>query len=141
MRREEETVLTRLVAAAAVFVSAAIHLGLWFDGYREVEVIGPAFMVNAVAGVVIGVLLLTWRHWAPLLLAVGFGAATLGASIISATVGLFGFHERWAGVYVWAAAVSEVLAILAGIVAARREGYLSHRQARQGVRSGHRGTD
>lgn len=134
--------ITRLVAAAAVVVSAGIHFWLWFDeGYRELEVVGPAFMVNAVAGVVIAVLLLTWRHWAPLLLTAGFGAATLGAFIVSTTVGLFGVNEQWAGGYQWAAAVSEVLAILAGIVAARREGYLSRSQGRPEARSGRRGTD
>ena len=32
----------------------------------------PAFMVNAIAGTIIAVLLVTWRHWIPFLLAVGF---------------------------------------------------------------------
>ena len=50
-------------------------------------------MLNAVAAVVIAALLLWWRHWVPLLLAIGFGASTLGAFVISATVGLFGVHE------------------------------------------------
>ncbi len=133
--------LTRLVAAVAVLVSAAIHLWLWFDGYRDIEVIGPAFMLNAVAGVVIAVLLLVWRHWAPLLLAVGFGAATLGAFVTSTTVGLFGVNERWTGGYVWAAAVSEAVAIVAGIVAVWREGYLTRKQGRPEVRSGQSSTD
>ena len=39
----------RLLAAAAVLVSAAVHLYLWFEGYREVDVIGPAFLLNVVA--------------------------------------------------------------------------------------------
>ena len=86
---------TRGVAAAAVFISAVVHASLWFDGYRDVAVIGPAFMLNAVGGVVIAILLLRWRSWVPLLLAVGFGAATLGAFAFSVTVGLFG-ELRWA---------------------------------------------
>lgn len=139
--REEETVLTRLVAAAAVLVSAAIHLWLWFDGYRDIEVIGPSFMLNAVAGVVIAVLLLVWRHWAPLLLAVGFGAATLGAFVTSTTVGLFGVNESWSGGYQLAAAVSEAVAIVAGIVAVWREGYLGRGQESPEVRSGRSSTD
>lgn len=127
--------ITRLIAAVAVLVSAVVHLWLWFDGFREIEVIGPAFMVNAVAGVVIAVLLLAWRHWIPLLLAVGFGATTLGSFIISATVGLFGVNERWTGGFVWTAFVAEVVAILAGLVAARSEGYLSRGRTRQGTRT------
>ena len=116
---------SRAVAAAAVFVSAVLHAILWFDGYRDVEVIGGAFLVNAVSGVVIAILLLRWMNWVPLLLAVGFGAATLGAFILSATVGLFGFDETGGGVSQWIAAASEVVAIVAGVAGARGEGYLS----------------
>ena len=104
----------RMLAAAAVWVSAAIHLRLWFDGFRDQHMIGPAFMLNAVAGAVIGVLLLTWQHWVPPFLAVGFGVATLGAFVTSATVGLYGVHEVWSGSYVLGAAAAEVVAILAG---------------------------
>jgi hypothetical protein len=118
---------TRVVAAAAVFVSAVVHAILWFDGYRDVDVIGTAFMLNAVGGVVIAILLLSWRNWVPLLLAVGFGAATLGAFALSVTVGLFGFQESLGGVSQWIAAASEVVAIVAGIACARSEGYLAAR--------------
>jgi hypothetical protein len=103
----------RMLAAAGVLVSAAIHLHLWFDVFRHTDVIGPAFMLNAVGGAIIAVLLVTWRHWIPLLLAVGFGASTLGAFIIASTVGLFGVHEHWTGWEVWTAAASEVIAIAA----------------------------
>ena len=121
----------RLVAAAAVLVSGAVHLQMWFDGVRD-QSVGPAFMVNSIAGPVIAVLLLTWRHWFPLLMAVGFGASTLGAFIIAATAGLYGVHTHWEGVRVWMAAASEVVAILAGLFAAWREGYLSRDQLQHG---------
>jgi hypothetical protein len=122
-RLEKENAMTlRILAAVGVLVSAAVHLKLWWaDGYRDIAVIGPSFMLNAVAGVVIAVLLIVWRHWVPLALAIGFGAATLGAFIISATVGLFGVHETWTGVWVLTAAASEVLAIVAGGLALRSE--------------------
>lgn len=107
----------RLLAAAGVLVSGAVHLWLWFDGFRAISVIGAAFMVNAVAAVVITALLLLWSHWVPLLLATGFGASTLAAFVISATVGLFGVHERWTGGAVLTAAFSELLAIGASIAA------------------------
>lgn len=118
----------RVVAAAAVFISALVHAGLWFAGYRDVAVIGAAFLLNAVAGVVIAVLLLRWRSRVPLFLAVGFGAATLGAFVLTVTVGLFGFRESFGGLSQWIAAVSEVVAIVAGVAGTRGEGHLSGRR-------------
>lgn len=111
----------RVLAAAGVLVSAAVHLKLWLDGFRDISVIGPAFLLNAVGGLVIAVLLVTWRHWIPLVLALGFGISTLGAYLISATVGLFGVHEVWTGVWVVTAEVSEVLAIVTSVLALRKE--------------------
>jgi hypothetical protein len=106
--------VTRVLAALAVLVSAGVHLYLWDDGYKDLDKIGPAFLLNAAGGVVIAVLLLAWSHWIPAFLALGFGVSTLGAFIISTTVGLFGLQESWAGWYVWTAAGSEVAAILLG---------------------------
>lgn len=111
----------RVLAAAGVLVSAAVHLKLWLDGFRDIPVIGPAFLLNAVGGLVIAVLLVTWRHWIPLVLALGFGISTLGAYLISATVGLFGVHEVWTGVWVITAEVSEVVAIVTSVLALRKE--------------------
>ena len=121
-RAADNAVKLRMLAAAAVLVSAAIHLYLWFDVFRHTDVVGPAFMVNAIGGTIIAVLLVTWRHWIPLVLAVGFGVATLGAFIIAATVGLYGVHEHWTGWEVWTAAAAEVVAIVAaGTVLLLRE--------------------
>jgi len=103
----------RVLAAVAVLVSAGVHLKLWFDGVRD-QSVGPAFLLNAVGGLVIAVLLVTWRHWVPALLAVGFGVSTIGAFTIAATVGLFGVHEVWTGAYVWTALISEAVAVVAG---------------------------
>jgi hypothetical protein len=106
----------RIVAALAVLVSAYVHLKLWFDGMRDLHVVGPSFMLNAIGGAVIVVLLLAWRHWLPALLAFGFGVATLGAFTIATTAGLFGVHEHWEGGYVWAAAIAEAVAIVTGAI-------------------------
>lgn len=111
----------RLVVAIAVLVSAAVHLWLWFDGFRVLDVIGPAFTVNAVAGVIIAGALLAWRHWLPLLAAVGFGAATFGAFLVSTTVGLFGVREPFFALWPLVANTSEIVAVVAGVVALLRE--------------------
>lgn len=104
----------RVLAAAAVLVSALVHLYLWQDGMKDADVVGPAFLLNAVAGVGIAALLLAWRHWLPPLLAIGFGLSTLTAFVLTATVGLFGVEEGWTGWAVWTAFVAEVVAVLAG---------------------------
>jgi hypothetical protein len=123
MDGSESAMALRVVAAVAALVSAAVHLWLWFEGVRHQDVIGPAFMVNAVAGVVIAALLVGWRHWLPLLLVVGFGASTLGAFLVAWTVGLFGVHTSWEGWEELVAAGAEVVAIVAGLWAAYTEGW------------------
>ncbi|HET7801995.1 MAG TPA: hypothetical protein VFL38_16340 [Humibacillus xanthopallidus] len=105
----------RIVGAVALVVSAAVHLYLWFDGVRH-QSVGPMFLVNVVAGVVIAVLLLRWEHWVPAFLTLGFGLATLGAFTIASTVGLLGVHTVWAGGSVWTAAAAEVVCIVVGAV-------------------------
>ena len=104
----------RIVTSVAAVVSAAVHLRLWLGGVRDTDVVGPAFLVNAVAGIVIAVLVLTWRHWLAAFLVAGFGASTLAAFVASATVGLFGVHEHWTGGYVLAAAAAEVVCVVGG---------------------------
>lgn len=107
----------RVIGALAALVTAAVHAWEWFfNGYGDPALVSPfvgtAFLVNAVAGVVIAVLLLRWRHWLPLFLLFGLGVTTLGGFVTAATVGLFGVHETWTGFAVWAAAVAEVVAIV-----------------------------
>lgn len=127
---------TRLIGALAAVVSAVVHLYLWLDGVKDQGTVGALFVVNVVAGVVIAVLLVRWRHWIPLFLLAGFGAATLGAFLISATVGLFGIQTDWSW-YAWVAAVAEVAAILCGVYAALDEGYLAQLGARRSIRHQH----
>jgi hypothetical protein len=111
----------RWVAAAGVLVSGVVHLVLWFDGFRDIAWIGPLFLLNAAAGVVIAGLLLLWRSWPPPALAVGFGASTLGAFLLSATVGLLGVHEIFLGTWQITAGVAEVVAVVAGLAVLLRE--------------------
>jgi hypothetical protein len=104
----------RIVAAVAVLASVGVHLKLWFDGMKDVHVIGPLFLLNVLGGLVIAVLLVRWTHWVPPVLAICFGASTLGAFTLASTIGLFGDHESWSGSYVYVAAVVELVAIVTG---------------------------
>ena len=110
--------LLRALLSACVMLSAVVHLDLWANGMNTLDVVGPAFLLNGVGGLVLGVLVLVWRHWLPLLGAIGFGVATLTAFLISTTSsGFFGVHEQWVGVPVWLSAISEVGAIVLGVAA------------------------
>ncbi len=106
----------RYITASAVLVSAVVHFELWWrQGYQDIDVIGPLFLLNAIGGLAIAVTLVVWRHWLPALGAVGFGVATLGGFILSTTVGLFDVHETWSGGPQIVAAISEAVAILGGL--------------------------
>lgn len=114
--------MIRIVAALAVLVSGYVHFHLWNDGFKHQHVVGPLFLVNVIAAVVIAILLLTWRTWVPPLLAAGFGATTMVFFIIAATAGFYGVHEHWVGSYVWSAFIAEIIAIVAGLTAFVVEG-------------------
>ena len=43
------------VGAGFLVWSAVIHLMLWSDGYKDISVIGPLFLVQAIACIVIAV--------------------------------------------------------------------------------------
>lgn len=106
---------------ASVLVSAYIHVELWFQGIAQTSVIGPLFLLNGVGGLVIGLAVLFWRHWLPVLGALGFGALTLAAFWLSTTVGLFGMQEVATGVPQIAAEVAEIVTVI-GCVAALTSG-------------------
>src|SRR6266581_2611865 len=90
------TLTARLVGAALLAAMAGIHLYLYTAGYRTVATIGPLFVLNAVLGALatLAVLAVPRRFlgWASLAGA-ALQAGTLGALLLSLTVGLLGFHE------------------------------------------------
>lgn len=128
--------MLRIAGAVGLLVSAAVHLTMWFDGVRD-QSVGPMFLVNAFSGVVIAGLLIWWRHWLPAFLTLGFGAATLGAFIIAATVGLLGVHTQWQGFNVFAAAAAEIVCIVVGATLLLRERSAVHTVAHRGLRPNH----
>jgi hypothetical protein len=87
----------RWVAALLVLASGAIHLELYFDGYRDVPDanLGRSFLLNAAAALVAAVLLVIWRNLLPLIGALVLVNATLVGFALSRTGdGIFGFTER-----------------------------------------------
>jgi hypothetical protein len=127
-RSGEATVwVLRVVGAGLLAAMGWIHLDLWLDGYRDIDVIGPAFLLNTLAGFGLAALLLvTPRRFVPWVAGLGALAAagTLGALLLSTTVGLFGFTESTAAALWWESFWVELAAVvvLAGlaVVSARR---------------------
>jgi hypothetical protein len=108
------TGLLRGLTAAGVLLSAVVHLQLYTEGFKDIATIGPLFMLNAIAGLLIGTALLIWPHWLTSFVAAGFGAATLAAFYISVTVGLFGLNETAGGTPQVLAEVAEWVALVFG---------------------------
>jgi hypothetical protein len=119
----------RVLGALLLAAMGWIHLDLWLDGYRTIDWIGPAFLLNAIAGFGLAVLLLVTPR-ALLMWVAALGAltalGTLGGLLLATTVGLFGFVESteadlwWESFWVEIAAAA-VLAALAALAARRRE--------------------
>jgi hypothetical protein len=93
------TLPVRLVGAGLLLAMGGIHLYLWQTGYKDIHLIGPAFLLNAILGAVAAVAVLLapqrWLAWVCLLAGL-LELGTLGALLLSLTVGLFGFVESWA---------------------------------------------
>ena len=118
----------RGVGAVLLAAMGWIHLRLWLDGYSGIDVIGPAFLLNTVAGFgLAALLLLTPRRILAWVAASGAlaCAGTLGALLLSTSVGLFGFTETTAASLWWESfwvelAGGVVLGALAALAARRR---------------------
>ncbi len=108
----------RGLTAAGLLLSADIHLVLYVEGYADIEVVGPLFLLNAVAGLALGIAVLVWRHWLSLLGAFGFGVLTLGAFYLSTSVGFFGVNETVGGTQQVLAAASEWVTVVGAVAAA-----------------------
>lgn len=119
----------RVLGALLLAAMGWLHLHLWLDGYRTIDVIGPAFLLNAIAGFGLAVLLLVtprallaWVSALGALTALG----TLGGLLLATTVGLFGFKESTDADLWWTSfwleiAAAIVLAALAALAARRRD--------------------
>lgn len=102
----------RVLGAALLGATAAIHLQLWWSGYRGIAWIGPLFLADAVLGAALAVAVLTApARWSPWACTVGalFQLGTLSGLSLSVTVGLLGFVETWAAPWAVTSAVVEAL--------------------------------
>ena len=118
----------RIIGAALLLAIAAIHIYLWQQGYRDIEVIGPGFLLQSVIAVggALLVLIAPLRllPWAAVLGAL-FALGSLGALLLTTFVGLFGFQEStkaefWTTTVLVEIAAALVLGALAAMTRPRR---------------------
>jgi hypothetical protein len=120
--------ILRILGALLLVGLAVIHLYLWQQGYDSIDVIGPAFLLDTVLGFG-GALLVLISPLRFLPIAAVLGAllclGTLGALIVSTTVGLFGFTETTTAQLWWESLVVEaagfVVLVALAVVARRRQ--------------------
>lgn len=91
----------RAVAIGILAWMGAVHLHLWQEGYRYLpHGVGPSFLADAIAAFALAAALAVYARPLTGLVAAGFTAATLGALLISLTIGLVGFNESIHASYV-----------------------------------------
>jgi hypothetical protein len=105
--------LLRVGCAALLAWIGYIHLHLWLEGYRHIPTNGPLFLLDAVAGFILAAAVLAWPRPLAGVLAAGYTASTLGALLISLSVGLFGFRESISASYVTESLTIETITVLA----------------------------
>ena len=88
------------VAGAGLLVwSGVIHLQLWSDGYRSISIIGPLFLIQGIASIVLAVALVAFRRLVLLAAGAVLAVATAAGLLLSAGIGLFGYQESLAVPY------------------------------------------
>ena len=101
----------RFGGAGFILLNGGVHFYLWAHTYRPIRVIGPLFILNAVAALLIAAALLWRPEGMTALLGLALSAGTFGAFMLTLTIGLFGFTAGW-DLKAVGAAVAEIGAIL-----------------------------
>jgi hypothetical protein len=105
--------VTAMIAGGAgcTVASGVIHLYLWGKqyGYRHIPTIGPLFLLQGIAAILIGLLAIVTRRLAVVLVAAGLLVASVIALVLAVEVGLFGFRDSWLAPYAWTSFYEEIV--------------------------------
>jgi hypothetical protein len=120
-RRNDVVALGATVAAAILMVcSGAIHIQLWDIAYRHVATLGPLFLVQAVAALVLAVVLVVTRVVAAALACILLMLGTVVGFVLAASVGIFGFTLPVITAWAYEALAAELVsAVVLGVLVAR----------------------
>jgi hypothetical protein len=129
--RQRTATLLLLTTAAGTVVSAYLHFYLYFEGgYRGIApeavlglTISRSFVLTAIAGVVLGELLVAGLLWPRLVLpaaigAVVFSVGAIVAYVLARTSGLLGFTESQTITEAVLALIAETITVVTGSVLA-----------------------
>jgi hypothetical protein len=96
--------------AVLVLLSGLIHLKLWINGgYQGISVIGPLFLIQGIAGILIAVALGIFRRMWLILVGAGYCVATVAGLLISVNFGLFGFKDSLLVPYATSSMIEEFI--------------------------------
>jgi hypothetical protein len=130
LTRRAVTTLGLVAGSALLASSGAIHFQLWAMGYRSIPTIGPLFLLQGIAGVLLGLVLVLWRRLLVVVAGAGFMVATISGLLVSVKFGLFGFMDTlaapYAGLSVIVESVGAATLTVVGVV-------LVHGQGRSGM--------
>jgi hypothetical protein len=102
-----------IVDAGLMVTSGVIHVHLWDIAYRHVATLGPLFLVQAIAAIVLAVAVLVTRNVLVVGAALALMAGTIVGFILVRTVGLFGFTLTFTSGLAYTVLIVEIVAVLA----------------------------
>jgi predicted lipoprotein with Yx(FWY)xxD motif len=91
--RPSSDIFLRLAGTGLLWATAGMHLDLYLTGYRTIPTIGWLFLLQVIAGLLLGLLVLGTGSRLAAAAGAGFAIATLGGYLLSLQFGLFGFRE------------------------------------------------
>ena len=102
-----------VVAAAILMIcSGLIHIHLWDIAYRHVATLGPLFLVQAVAAMVLALVLIVTRVVVVALACMTLMVGTMVGFVLAASVGIFGFTLHIVTAWAYEALGAELLSAL-----------------------------
>jgi xanthine/uracil permease len=107
-----------VVEAALLVISGFVHLHLERTAYQHVKTIGPLFIVQFVACLVVAAALLITRHVLVALAAVALMAGTIVGFVLARTTGIFNFKLPYSTTLANQVLGVEIAAVVVGLATA-----------------------
>jgi low affinity Fe/Cu permease len=118
--RAAMTILIAVGAGCAAY-SGYIHLDLWGRQpypYSAIPTIGPLFLIQGIAAIAVGVLVIISHRFFAVLLGAGLMVVSVAALVIDVEVGMFGFQDSWQVPYATSTLYEEIVGAVLLLAAA-----------------------